>query len=60
MKFSLVQTESLADGILMMPQISEFFLVLGKKKYCGKRRKCWSPEFSPFRTVFLKAFSSGC
>ena len=21
-------------------------------KHCGKRRKCWSPAFSPFPTVF--------
>ena len=23
-----------------------------KRKHCGKRRKCWSPAFSPFPTVF--------
>ena len=26
------------------------------KKYCGKRRKCWLPVFSPFSTMFSKAF----
>ena len=26
------------------------------RKYCGIRRKCWSPAFSPFPTMFLKAF----
>ena len=26
------------------------------KKHCGKRRKCWLPAFSLFRTVFSKAF----
>ena len=25
-------------------------------KHCGKRRKCWLPAFSPFPTVFSKAF----
>ena len=24
----------------------------GKGKYCGKRRKCWLPAFSPFPTMF--------
>ena len=23
-------------------------------KHCGKRRKCWSPAFSPFLTMFSK------
>ena len=26
------------------------------RKLCGKRRKCWLPAFSPFPTVFSKAF----
>ena len=25
-------------------------------KHCGKRRKCWLPAFSPFPTVFSRAF----
>ena len=25
-------------------------------KHCGKRRKCWLPAFSPFPTMFSKAF----
>ena len=30
---------------------------LGKgRKYCGKRRKCWIPAFSPFPTIFSKGF----
>ena len=24
------------------------------RKYCGKRRKCWLPAFSPFPTMFSK------
>ena len=24
------------------------------RKHCGKRRKCWFPEFSPFPTMFSK------
>ena len=32
------------------------------RKHCGKRRKCWLPAFSPFPTMFSKAFISlqGC
>ena len=26
------------------------------RKHCGKRRKCWSPAFSPFPTMFSKDF----
>ena len=25
-------------------------------KHCGKKRKCWLPAFSPFPTMFSKAF----
>ena len=28
------------------------------RKHCGKRRKCWLPAFSPFPTMFSKAFFS--
>ena len=32
-------------------------IVLGRvEKHCGKRRKCWSPAFSPFPTMFSKGF----
>ena len=27
-----------------------------KRNYCGKRRKCWLPAFSPFPTMLLKDF----
>ena len=27
------------------------------RKHCVKRRKCWSPVFSPFPTMLSKAFS---
>ena len=27
------------------------------RKHCGKSRKGWLPAFSPFPTMFLKAFS---
>ena len=26
------------------------------RKHCGKRRKYWSPAFSPFPTMFSKVF----
>ena len=29
------------------------------RKHCGKRRKCWLPAFSPFPTMFSKAFFFG-
>ena len=29
------------------------------RKHCGKRRKCWLPAFSPFPTMFSKAFPFG-
>ena len=28
------------------------------RKHCGKMRKCWLPAFSPFPTIFSKAFFS--
>ena len=31
-----------------------FFFGWGVRKHCVKRRKCWPPAFSPFRTIFLK------
>ena len=35
------------------------FVLKKSRKYCGKRRKCWLPAFSPFPTMFSKVFSSG-
>ena len=29
------------------------------RKHCGIRRKCWLPAFSPFLTIFSKAFFFG-
>ena len=34
---------------------AELLIRMGRK-HCGERRKCWSPAFSPFHTVFSKAF----
>ena len=35
----------------------KFEYCFGKeRKHCGKRRKCWSPTFSPFPELFSKAF----
>ena len=36
---------------------SRLKLVLGRIKNNGKMRKCWLPQFSPFPTMFSKAFS---
>ena len=38
-----------------MLSVLSFGRVKGKKHY-GKRRKCWLPAFSPFPTMFSKAF----
>ena len=36
----------------------KFKISIGKgRKYCGKRRKCWLPAFSPFPSMFSKGFS---
>ena len=38
----------------------EIDICMGKgRKYCGKRRKCWLPAFSPFPTPFPTMFSKG-
>ena len=38
---------------------SKLEICFGKeKKHCGKRRKFWLPAFSPFPTMFSKAFFS--
>ena len=43
------------DKINLNEKIKTWF---GKgRKHCGKRRKCSGPAFSPFPTVFSKAFS---
>ena len=35
-------------------------ICVGKgRKHSGKRRKCWLPAFSPFSTMFSKAYFSG-
>ena len=38
---------------------SKIEICVGKsRKHCRKRRKCWFPSFSPFPTMFPKAFFS--
>ena len=34
------------------------FVFWNNRKHCGKRRKCWSPAFSPLPAMFSKAFFS--
>ena len=55
-KFGLVQIESICR------RQNKFYLKIDNhfgisRKHCGKRRKCWSPAFSPFPTMFSKGFS---
>ena len=36
--------------------LTQNLIFLNGRKHCGKRRKCWLPAFSPFPTMFSKAF----
>ena len=37
---------------------NNWFCLIKGTQYCGKRRKCWLPAFSPFPTIFSKIFFS--
>ena len=53
--FRLVQIESICiRQHKCKPNIKICFE--NSRKHYEKRRKCWLPAFSPFRTMFLKAF----
>ena len=43
-----------ADDKINVTQNLKFW----SRKHCGKRRKCWLSAFSPFPTMFQKAFDS--
>ena len=45
--------KAFADVKIYVTQTKKFFFGMGRK-LCGKRRKCWSPAFSPFPTMFSK------
>ena len=52
-----VKTENICRQQIECDSKSE--ICFGKaKKHCGKRRKCWSPAFSPFPTIFSKGQGS--
>ena len=51
----LVQIESICRQQNKCDRKKEICFGKGRK-YCGKRRKCWSPPFSPFPTMFSKDF----
>ena len=56
-KFKLVQIQSICRKQNNSGTITE--ICVGKStKDCGKRRKYWLPAFSPFPTMFSKAFFS--
>ena len=40
-------------------KIKSMKLIWLGRKYCGKRRKCWLPLFSPFPTMFSNGFFLG-
>ena len=50
----LVQLKAFADDKRSVTQKTEILLEMSGK-VGGKRRKYWSPAFSPFPTVFSKA-----
>ena len=55
--FRLVQIQNIY--IQQNNSDSKIEIYFGKsRKHCGERRKCWLPAFSPFPTVFSKAFFS--
>ena len=53
--FRLVQIENICRR--QNERNSKFKICLGKRRHCGKRRKCWLPAFSP--NVFKRLLSQG-
>ena len=47
--------QELADDKINVTEKIKFCIGKGRK-HVGKRRKCWSPAFSPFPTMFSKGF----
>ena len=57
-KIDLLKLKALANDKINV--IENFEVYFEKdRKYCGKRRKCWLPAFSPFPKVFSKLSFSG-
>ena len=50
----VTKLKAFADDKFNVATITLF--LSNKEKNTGKRRKCWLPAFSPFPTVFSKAF----
>ena len=46
-----------ADDKLNETETMVFVVDRVDRKHCRKRRRCWLPAFSPFHTMFSKAFS---
>ena len=55
--FDRSQLKAFADNENKCNLKKEILFGMGGK-HCGKRRKCWLPAFSPFPTMFSKAFFS--
>ena len=51
--------EVFADDKITVTKQLKFVLRRVNKKHLGKRRKCWLAAFSPFPTMFSKAFFLG-
>ena len=54
-KFRPVQIERICRWQNKCDSKIELYFVKGRK-HCEKRRKCWLPAFSPFRTMFSRDF----
>ena len=56
----MTKLKAFADNKLNVAKMMIFLLnrVEKSRKHCGKKRKCWLPAFSPFPTMFSKAFFS--
>ena len=53
--FNMTTLIAFADDKLSVAKITISFF--DRVEHCEKRRKCWFPVFSPFPSVFYKAFS---
>ena len=56
--FRLVQIENICRRQNKCNLTTEILFGMGRK-HCGKRRKCWSPAFSLFPTMFSKNLFPG-
>ena len=51
-----LKSKAFADDKIKVTEKLKFVTSEKGRKHCGKRRKLWLPEFSPFPTVLSKGF----